>query len=305
MSNIIEFVQDQVQLFEGANSSQSVEWGKESQFAIQLFQANDYLANTALQNPVSAQNAIINVAAIGITLNPSQKLAYLVPRRVNKKQAVCLDISYMGLLHIAMETGSIRWGQVVLVYSNDNFKLKGLGVMPEHEFNPFGDRGDLVGVYCTVKTSDGDYLTETMKIDDVYAIRARSEAYKKGHGPWTTDNDEMVRKTVIKRAYKYWPKVERLSNAIEMLNNEGEGIETEPVMKHTSQQEKEVNAKEDHSALKEKLDDLAFKMDNSQNLEELKGAFGQAWMITKDHKDLQQQAQKIYVENQKRLDGAK
>jgi recombination protein RecT len=38
------------------------------------------------------------VAAIGITLNPASKLAYLVPR----DGMVCLDISYMGLLHRAV-----------------------------------------------------------------------------------------------------------------------------------------------------------------------------------------------------------
>ena len=35
----------------------------------------------------------------------------------------------------------------------------------------------------------------------------------------------MVRKTVIKRASKYWPKVDRLNTAIDLLNTEGdEGI---------------------------------------------------------------------------------
>ena len=69
MSNIVEFVKQQEQLFCGALTEQTVTWAKESQFAIQYFQKNDYLAKTALANPTSAQNAIINVAAIGITLN--------------------------------------------------------------------------------------------------------------------------------------------------------------------------------------------------------------------------------------------
>lgn len=78
--SIVEFVKQQEPLFVGAVTDQSVTWAKESQFAIQYFQRNDYLAKTALSNPISAQNAIINVAAIGITLNPASKLAYLVPR---------------------------------------------------------------------------------------------------------------------------------------------------------------------------------------------------------------------------------
>lgn len=84
MSNIVEFVKQQEQLFCGALTEQTVTWAKESQFAIQYFQKNDYLAKTALANPTSAQNAIINVAAIGITLNPASKLAY---RRVKSPNA--------------------------------------------------------------------------------------------------------------------------------------------------------------------------------------------------------------------------
>lgn len=42
MSNIVEFVKQQEQLFCGALTEQTVTWAKESQFAIQYFQKNDY-----------------------------------------------------------------------------------------------------------------------------------------------------------------------------------------------------------------------------------------------------------------------
>lgn len=42
--SIVEFVRQQEPLFSGALTDQSVTWAKESQFAIQAFQANDYLA---------------------------------------------------------------------------------------------------------------------------------------------------------------------------------------------------------------------------------------------------------------------
>ncbi|EPX0550491.1 recombinase RecT, partial [Escherichia coli] len=106
------FVKQQERFFCEALTEPTLTWAKESQFAIQQFQKNAFLADTAEANKASAQNAIINVAAIGITLNPASKLAYLVPR----KKAVCLDISYMGLLHLAQVTGAIQWGQCKLVY---------------------------------------------------------------------------------------------------------------------------------------------------------------------------------------------
>ncbi|MGE5008462.1 recombinase RecT, partial [Yersinia enterocolitica] len=109
------------------------------------------------------------------------------------------------------------------------FKRVGIDRAPEHEFNEFAtaeERGEMVGVYCVVKTDDSDYLTNTMRIADVYAIRDRSEAYKSGKpSPWSTDEEQMILKTVVKQAAKYWPRRERLDQAIDYVNTEGgEGI---------------------------------------------------------------------------------
>ncbi|PKB90949.1 recombinase RecT [Ewingella americana] len=212
--NIVEFVNQQEPLFVSTLTDQGVKWAKESQFAIQAFQRNETLYNTAVSNPSSAQNAIINLAAIGITLNPASKLAYLVPR----KGVVCLDISYMGLLHLAQSTGSILWGQCKLVHSNDVYESNGLDSAPSHKYNAFGDRGVVVGGYCTVKTPEGDYLTEEMSLAEIKATEATSNAK---NGPWKNFWDEMARKTIVKRASKYWPRAERLDTAINYVNTEG------------------------------------------------------------------------------------
>jgi len=200
-------------------------------FAIQVLQQSDYALKIAMENRQSVINAVTNVAAIGVSLNPAKKQAYLVPR----DGKICLDISYMGLLDLAIQSGSIRWGQAELVYDKDIFTLRGFDRAPDHDRNPFAkDRGAIVGAYVVVKTRDGDYLTTTMTIDDVYAIRDRSSAWrawtdKKKKCPWVTDEGEMIKKTVIKRAYKMWPKTERfekVEKAIDYLNNEGgEGLE--------------------------------------------------------------------------------
>ncbi|MNN17443.1 recombination and repair protein RecT [compost metagenome] len=134
-------------------------------------------------------------------------------------------------MDLAMATGCIRWAQAELVYSSDSFALNGFDKPPTHSYNPFSkDRGDIVGVYVVVKTDSGDYLTETMSIDEVNAIRDRSSAWKayKSKGtscPWVTDPGEMAKKTCVKRAYKFWPKTERLEQAIHHLNTDGgEGL---------------------------------------------------------------------------------
>lgn len=205
----------------------SIVFAREAEFAIQAITANDYILGIAKSNPQSVRDAVTNIAAIGISLNPAKKQAYLLPR----KGGISLAISYMGLLDLAIQSGSIMWGQAELVYSSDTFVMNGFDQPPTHTRNPFSkERGELVGVYVVVKTRDGDYLTGTMTADEVFAIRDRSDAWKafKAKGtkcPWVTDEGEMVKKTVIKRCYKTWPKTDRLDKAVHHLNTEGgEGI---------------------------------------------------------------------------------
>lgn len=291
--SIVEFVKQQEPLFVGAVTDQSVTWAKESQFAIQYFQRNDYLAKTALSNPTSAQNAIINVAAIGITLNPASKLAYLVPR----DGMVCLDISYMGLLHLAQSTGSIKWGQCKLVYSNDTYESNGLDTAPTHKYNAFGDRGDVVGGYCTVKTADGDYLTEEMSLAEIKATEATSKAK---NGPWKNFWEEMARKTIVKRASKYWPRAERLDNAIHVIN-EDEGVYQEPVMAHKSEEDIREDERRRQQEVIDHVQTLCDEMAQAESMDDLKRIFADAYKRTAGMK-LQQNVQAIYAECKAKLE---
>ena len=224
MSNDIEkIVYSAEGLFNSVMVDKSVNFEKEANFAVQSLMANEFALGIAKKNPQSVINAVTNVGAIGISLNPAKKQAYLVPR----KGAICLDISYMGLVDLATDTGSIKWAQADIVRSDDIFILNGIDKAPRHEFNPFTvDRGAIIGAYVTAKTADGDYLTDCMTIDELNNIKNRSESAKKGLGPWITDATEMMKKTVVKRAYKLWPKSERLSQAIHYLNEDSdEGID--------------------------------------------------------------------------------
>lgn len=230
MSNIAVIEQDiygAKDSFLSVLTDRSINFEREAGFAVQSIMANDYAKSIALGNRQSVINAVTNVAAIGISLNPAKRQAYLVPR----DRKICLDISYMGLMDLAISTGSLRWAQADIVRQADVFRLNGFDNPPTHNFDPFAsDRGDIVGVYVVVKTADGEYLTTTMTTDEVNAIRDRSSAWKawiekKKSCPWVTDWAEMAKKTCVKRAYKYWPKTDRLEKAIHHLNTEaGEGL---------------------------------------------------------------------------------
>jgi recombination protein RecT len=211
--------------FKRVQIDNTIEFAQEAHFALQSLTDNDFLLQTARKDPQSLKNAIMNVATIGLTLNKAHKYAYLVPR----KGKVCLDVSYIGLIKLATDSGSVKWAQCELVYSKDDFAFNGIGEKPTHKYNPFSERGDLVGAYSCVKTHDNDFLVCVMNINEINEIRDRSEAFKKGHGPWVDFYSEMVKKTVLKRASKLWPKSnERLLKAIDVIN-EHEGIDFKQV----------------------------------------------------------------------------
>lgn len=242
MSNQIQVLQGDIYAQEDAfnqvsafSESTQNAFKREAGFAMQIIAGNNFLEKVAMNNRQSLVNAIVNIGAIGISLNPAEKEAYLVPRN----GAVCLDISYVGLMRLATDTGQIAWVQSDIVYEKDHFRMVGLDKQPEHHFNAFDkSRGEAVGVYVTAKLASGDYLTDTMTTEEINVIRDNSQGHiafmsKKARSSiWNDHWGEMAKKTVVKRASKYWPKSERLDQAIYHLNTDaGEGIaaKIEPV----------------------------------------------------------------------------
>lgn len=211
----------------------AVNYKKEASFALQILNESDYLTKIAMANPDSLKKSVLNVAAIGLSLSPVSKLAYLVPR----KNSVCLDISYRGYIQLGTESGAIKWASAEVVKEKDEYEFRGVNREPHHKFNPFSERGKIVGCYCLAKTNDNEFILTQMSSDEIYSIRDRSESWKaylkdKGKlGPWVTDESEMIKKTVIRRAYKNWPMTDtrgRLDSAID-ITNEADPIELNPV----------------------------------------------------------------------------
>jgi len=214
-TNLVSFIDRVEPKFEFAPPGMVFE--QEKSFAIQLLNNNSYLEKTARQSPASLLAAMTNIASIGLSLNPAKKQAYLVPR----KGMICLDPSYIGMCDLATQSGSIEFIQAKIVRSEDQYANKGVDVPPEHSYSPFGERGDIVGAYCVAKTSKGAYLTTEMTRAEIDGIKDRSEAGKKGSGPWMTDYSQMALKSVVRQAFKMWPKtqtMERLAQAVELSN---------------------------------------------------------------------------------------
>ena len=199
-----------------AEREKLVLWKSESQFAMQAISKNTSLAKCS---PNSVQNAIINIASVGLTLNPADAYAYLVPRN----NECTLVISFKGLIKVATDSGGIAWVKAEVVKKEDTFVFKGVSELPQHDMQPFSDRGETVGVYCVAKTTDGDYLVDMINVEELRTIQACAMT----QNVWKKWPDEMAKKAVIKRASKQWPRTDkssRLHKAVEVIN-EVEGFD--------------------------------------------------------------------------------
>jgi recombination protein RecT len=218
--DVIEYVKKQESKFKELDKANGnlVDFGRECLFARQQILKNSFTLKVASENPTSLQAAILNVASIGITLNPATQHAYLVPR----DGQICLDISFRGLVYLATDAGAIKWARAELVYENDDFEWRGPNEVPLHKADPFSEeRGEMRGGYVIAKMPDGDVMVETMSAAEINKVRDTSKAFKKGGGPWIDWPEEMAKKTIIKRAYKSWPQTparRRLDSAVEALH---------------------------------------------------------------------------------------
>jgi recombination protein RecT len=200
---------------------------KECNYAMQLFAKSDYLNKSTTE---SKQQAVLNVAQCGLTLNPTLKLAYLVPRFNSSKNVIecVLEPSYQGLAKLVTDTGSAKSIACYPVFNGDEFSVS-LGTNIEIKHNPKYTTTEITHAYSVAVLSDGSKMIEVMTAQQINDIRDGSESYKSFKAGkvktciWEKDYSEMCRKTVIKRIVKYLPKTEmwdKLAKAIEIDNSD-------------------------------------------------------------------------------------
>jgi recombination protein RecT len=260
MSNLAEYVHGMTTSF-NANNEYKLVAAKELHFAIQAIEKSDYLGKVAAKNPQSLRNAILNVAAVGISLNPALAHAYLVPR----DGAVKLDLSFLGMVKMATDSGSISLCKAELVCDTDEeFVWHDPFTMPTHNFDPFStERGPgevwshLRGGYVVAKLPEGGLVVDRMSLEEILKVRAASPSASKAGSPWNQWPLEMIKKALIKRAAKSWPQCDRIAEAIHIDNDANPvTFDQTPEQEEPSDQRKsmmaEVNALLERKGVSEK-----------------------------------------------------
>ncbi|MEX5855272.1 recombinase RecT [Providencia huaxiensis] len=122
------------------NSLSEASYFNEAIFAKNQIDNNKKLMAIAINNPASFKTAFLQLATTSLTLDPAQKLAYLVPR----DERVILDVSYLGLIKMAIEAQMCKNLIIDLVFEKDKFEFNGRRTPPTHHYDPFADVGNIL-----------------------------------------------------------------------------------------------------------------------------------------------------------------
>lgn len=156
--------------------------------------------------PQSFLSAMMCSAQLGLEPNTPLGQAYLIPYKNKGVDEVQFQLGYKGLLQLAYRSGDISVISAHVVYSNDKFTCE-YGLEPKLSHIPADkDRGEAIKVYAVFKTKTGGYGFEVMTMDEVkeYANKY-SRSANSSYSPWTTNFEEMAKKTVLKKVLKYAP----------------------------------------------------------------------------------------------------
>jgi len=197
---------------------------KMARIALNELRSNAYLAKVAMENPGSFVNAIIQASHLGLEIGGTLGQAYLVPF----KGEIKMMPGYRGLIALARRSGEISSIKAEVVYEKDTFELVlGLETKVTHIPNLDGDRGEPKLAYMVANFKDGGRHFDWMTVAEVMKIKSRSSAVKSGkETPWDTDRDEMIKKTIIRRGWKYLPMSVEMQDAekIDSAVDQGKGV---------------------------------------------------------------------------------
>lgn len=156
--------------------------------------------------PSSFLGAMMSAAQLGLEPNTPLGQAYILPYQNKGTLEAQFQLGYKGLIDLAYRSGEVELVQAHIVYENDIFECEfGLEAKLRH-IPADSERGNAVKVYAMFKTKSGGYGFEVMSMDDVRNhAKKYSKAYSSSYSPWSTNFEEMAKKTVLKRCLKYAP----------------------------------------------------------------------------------------------------
>jgi len=174
---------------------------------------NALMANPDLMNFDArlVYREVAKAAALGLLLDPILGEGYLVTAYNYKSKRVepQLRVGYKGMAKLARQSGNVRNLYAHEICQLDHVEADlGFPKVFHHKPKLFTDRGPIIGYVALITFDDGTFDFEPMSLEDCLGIRDRSDAwkaFKEGKirsTPWSTDESEMCKKTVLRRLLK-------------------------------------------------------------------------------------------------------
>lgn len=180
-------------------------------------------------NQASFFGAVLQCAQLGLEPGSALGHCYLLPYGNGKAKdglPNCqLIIGYRGMIDLARRSGQIVSINAYCVHEKDEFIYE-LGLHPDIKHRPsaMANRGPVTFVYAVAQLQGGGVQFEVMSRAEIEAVRSQSKAGTRG--PWVTHWEEMARKTVVRRLFKYLPVSTEALRAVEVdeKSDRGEAV---------------------------------------------------------------------------------
>lgn len=158
--------------------------------------------------------------------------AYLIPFRNNQRNTVeCTLIpGYKGLLKLAFNSGEIAAVQCEVVRKKDQFDFQyGTDGFLHHRPADEGEDAEMTHAYAVIHMKGSNVPTwEVFNKAKVMKAKKSSRAASSGSSPWTTHEDEMWMKTVLRHVCKRLPaSIEKVATAVALDERADAGVPQE------------------------------------------------------------------------------
>lgn len=214
----------------------------------------------------SVIQAVMRSAELGLDCSGTLGEAYLVPYG-NTLQFLP---GYRGLVKLARQSGEVKRVEAQVVHENDHFVYRqGTELVVDYRPCYSGDPGPAIGAYALIQFKDGACQAEYMRRDEIEKVRAVSKAAN--NGPWKDWEEEMWKKTVLRRLMKTAPlSSERYAKVIEYDN---EGFDLQAVKNRVSETE-DLNRRLGLTEMDEGQSDATEQADPSELTDEERAEYG-------------------------------
>lgn len=163
----------------------------------------------------SLLGSMLESAQLGLTPNTLGQ-CYIIPYGDEAQ----LVIGYRGMIDLARRSGDVEAITSRVIYENDDFEINYGHSNPVQNHSPYWqqgetEKGDIVAVYARVDLAGGGVHVEIMPKQEIDEIKSQHGNTRSG-SPWDQQYEEMAKKTVVRRAFKYLPVSTEAQRAAEV-----------------------------------------------------------------------------------------